>query len=317
MADAEAEKNDTIRHSIGVVSRRTGLKPDVIRAWEKRFGAVVPGRTATNRRFYTDEQIEKLLLLRQATLSGRQIGQVADLSISELRDLAAQDRIALNRVPKPGEPITLLKEQGFLASCLEAVEAMDAPALRYHLEKASSSLTQPKLMDELVIPLVQEIGNRWESGGFRIAHEHAASVAIRAFLENLQAGYTSATTAPSIVIGTPIHQYHELGALIACNTAAAEGWNIIYLGAALPAEEFVAVAEEKNAVAVALSLVYPGDDPYLPSELRKLRRMLHKDVDIITGGHGSSGYLGVLEEISALVAVDTEAFREILRQLRN
>lgn len=306
-----------LRHSIGVVSRRTGLKPDVIRAWEKRFNAVVPGRTETNRRFYTDEQIEKLLLLRQATLAGRQIGQVAGLGIDELRELAAQDRIALNRVPRPGEPAPPVTEDSFLDACLEAVEAMDAPSLRYQLEKASSSLTQPKLMDELVIPLVREIGRRWEVGGLRIAHEHAASVAIRAFLENLQAGYFSDETAPSIVIGTPIRQYHEIGALIACNTAAAEGWNITYLGAGLPAEEFVAAAEKKNAAAVALSLVYPGDDPYLPSELKKLRRMLYKDVDIIAGGHGSSGYLGVLEEISAMVAVDTEAFREILRQLRN
>ena len=66
-------------HSIGVVARRTGLKPDVIRAWERRYGAIQPNRTATNRRRYTDDQVARLLLLRQAILGGRQIGQICQL----------------------------------------------------------------------------------------------------------------------------------------------------------------------------------------------------------------------------------------------
>ena len=61
-------------HPIKVVSRRTGLTPHVIRAWEKRYHAVTPKRTRTNRRVYTDEDVERLLLLRRATLAGRSIG---------------------------------------------------------------------------------------------------------------------------------------------------------------------------------------------------------------------------------------------------
>ena len=310
------EQSNPIRHSIGMVSRRTGLKPDLIRAWENRFGVVEPGRTATNRRFYTDEQVEKLLLLRQATLSGRSISQVAGLSIPELRDLVEEDRIAISRVSASAEEISGEVESGHLESCLAAVSDLDTRALRYHLEKAAVELTEPRLMEELVIPLVDRIGSGWENGKIRIVHEHAASSVIRAFLENLHVGEPLDGNAPSIVIGTPSGQSHEIGACIAANTAASEGWNVLYLGAGLPAEEFAAAVALKSSSAVALSLVYPGDDPYLPAELRKLRRLLGEEVEIIAGGKSASRYLETLEEVSARIAPDTGSFREILRELR-
>src|SRR5437868_6208611 len=75
-------------HPIQVVTRRTGLSADVIRVWEKRYGAVVPVRSATGRRFYSDADIERLRLLAQVTLGGRTVGQVAALSNEALTALA-------------------------------------------------------------------------------------------------------------------------------------------------------------------------------------------------------------------------------------
>jgi methanogenic corrinoid protein MtbC1 len=310
------KSSNSIQHSIGVVSRRTGLKPDLIRAWENRFGAVEPGRTATNRRFYTDEQVEKLFLLRQATLSGRSISQVAGLSIADLRSLVEEDRIAIGRASGSGGNTPVKVGNGFLDDCLKAVADLDTRALRYYLEKAAAELTEPHLIEELVIPLVEKIGDGWEKGEMRIVHEHAASSVIRAFLENMHIGALHEGKAPSIVVGTPVGQNHEIGALIASNTATAEGWDVLYLGAGLPAEEFAAAAAFKSASAVALSIVYPGDDPYLPAELRKLRRLLGDGVEIIAGGKSVPRYSGTLEEVSARIASDAGAFREILRQLR-
>src|SRR5947208_15218323 len=90
------------RHPIGVVARRTGLKPDLIRAWERRYGAVTPGRTETRRRFYSDEDIERLLLLRRAVNTGRGISQVAGLSDAELEALIeAEPAPAVYAQPAP------------------------------------------------------------------------------------------------------------------------------------------------------------------------------------------------------------------------
>ena len=81
-------------HPIRVVARRTGLTPHVIRAWEKRYGAVTPHRTETNRRLYSQEDVERLTLLRRSTLLGRSIGQIAKMSTEELRRLVGEDETA-------------------------------------------------------------------------------------------------------------------------------------------------------------------------------------------------------------------------------
>jgi len=67
------------QHPIQVAARRSGLTSDVIRAWERRYRAVEPGRSATNRRLYSDDDVERLLLLGQVTRAGRRIGDVAGL----------------------------------------------------------------------------------------------------------------------------------------------------------------------------------------------------------------------------------------------
>src|SRR3954471_8837532 len=90
------------RHPIGVVARRTGLKPDLIRAWERRYGAVEPGRSETRRRFYSDEDIERLLLLRRVVNTGRGISQVAGLSNAELEALIEAEP---NSARAYGQPI--------------------------------------------------------------------------------------------------------------------------------------------------------------------------------------------------------------------
>src|SRR6187551_1036823 len=76
--------------AIKAVARRTGLTAHVIRIWEKRYGAVKPERTGTNRRLYSEEQIERLSLLREVTRSGHSIGPVAKLPLEKLRKLAIQ-----------------------------------------------------------------------------------------------------------------------------------------------------------------------------------------------------------------------------------
>src|SRR6059058_1635279 len=81
---------DEARHAIKSVVRRTGLSAHVIRIWEKRYQAVQPERTGTNRRLYSDEQIERLNLLRAITRAGHSIGPIAKLPIEKLRKLAAE-----------------------------------------------------------------------------------------------------------------------------------------------------------------------------------------------------------------------------------
>jgi len=156
----------------------------------------------------------------------------------------------------------------------------------------------------------------WHSGEIRVANEHLASSAIRGFLYNLLESYSLSNSAPVLVSGTPRGQEHELGDLIAGVVAASSGWKVISLGSNLPAEEVSAVVGHLKAKVVALSIVYPSDDPLLPRELRKIKQSLPPGVSIIAGGRAAIGYLVIPDEIGAVVVKDSKHFRLELEAIR-
>jgi methanogenic corrinoid protein MtbC1 len=119
-----------------------------------------------------------------------------------------------------------------------------------------------------------------------------------------------------MVVTTPSSQHHELGALIVAAIARIEGWNTVYLGPNLPAEEIAAAAKQRRARAVALSVTFPGDDPQLPTELRRLARSLEGDVTLLVGGSSAECYRRVLAEIRATVLDDLSDLRGFLRAAR-
>lgn len=288
----------------------------MIRAWERRYGAVEPARTATNRRYYTDEQLERLTLLREATRAGRQIGQVAGLDTEELRALVAEDHAALTQRPGSLPVEAKVGVEGHLTASLAAVQRLDAQELRLQLERSSLELSQPQLLEQILVPLVQKIGKLWEEGTFRIAHEHVASGVIRSFLFDLQSNAVQNVTSPAIVVATPCRQYHEFGALLAAATASSEGWRVLYLGSDSPAEEIAALAVMQGAKAVALSIVYPADDPLLGSELRRIRRLIGSEIQLLVGGRASGSYSDQLQQISARMVSELNSLREELRAIR-
>ena len=305
------------KYPIKVVSQMTGLSVHVIRAWEKRYNVVEPDRTDTNRRLYSEEDIEKLRLLNDASHLGHNIGSLATLSLSELKNLLAKEKSITTQnkvdVKFSGLDINI---SDILAECIEAIREYDAKKLESILLNASTRLTQPILIEEVVIPLVYKIGDMWHNGEIRVANEHLASSVVRSFLFNLLESYTMTESAQVLVSATPRGQEHELGALIAAVVAASSGWKVVYLGTNLPAEEIAAVASYLNAKVVAISLVYPSDDPILPKELRKLKQILSSGVSIIAGGRAANGYLNVLDEIGAFLVKNTKQLRVELDAIR-
>ncbi len=307
-------------HPIRVVARRTGLTAHVIRAWEKRYGAVEPKRTETNRRVYSLEDIERLALLRRATLAGRSIGQIATLPMDELRALVEEDEAAARSVePATGyEPRATRDDASkILRACLQAVEALDAPAIQTVLNRASVSLTRPTLMQEVIVPLMHRLGDAWRDGAVRVAHEHLASAVVRSFLGSLNGAFESRPTAPEIVVTTPSGQLHELGALLVAATAAAGGWRATYLGPNLPSEEIAAAVRQNRTRAVGLSIVYPTDDPHVRTELRRLQQLLDPQVAVLVGGRSAGSYRDVIEASGMIYASDLAALREALDSLRS
>lgn len=313
------------RYPIRVVANKTGLSTHVIRAWEKRYGAVEPDRTDTNRRLYSEDEVERLQVLNQLTETGYNISQIANLPIDELYELLPEE--TTEESPQPAGEFTSASENlnitGDLSEdtesiynlCLKSINDLDEKTLESTLMRASTSLSQPVLIDQVITPLIHDSGELWREGRFRAYHEHFATAALRSFLGNLRSSLEVPDEAPVIIVTTPIRQVHELGALISAATATALGWQVIYLGPNLPAKEIAAAVKLKSARAVSLSIVYPQGDVNISQELHTLRQLVGKDVHLVAGGRAAHAYKDVLEEIDADLIEAMPEFRKYLQSI--
>lgn len=284
-----------LRHSIKVVSKLTGLSPHVIRVWERRYGAVTPSRTGTNRRSYSEAEVRRLALLHRATLAGHSICNIAKLPTERLEQVCAGSSVSSGVEPKR-KPDT----SEMVAESLEAIRDLNAKGFQEVLSRAVVSLGQHGLLEKVVSPVARKLGELWREGSLTAAHEHFASGLIRGFLGRHSLAYTSGANAPVLVVATPAGQLHELGAVMVAAAANDVGWRVIYLGTSLPAAEISGAAVQNQARAVALSLVYPEDDPALPGELEMLRAYLPAQTRLIVGGRASESYGAVLKRIGAI-----------------
>ncbi len=302
------------RYPIQVVARRTGLSAHVIRIWEQRYGAVEPQRTPTNRRLYLDAHIERLGLLREVTQGGHSIGQIARLPTEHLRRLAAEAGPRREGAPSPA---TTVPPSGIrVEECLAAIRALDGRALDGALQRGARELGAMGVLQRLVAPLAQALGSQWREGVLTAAHEHFATAAIRVFLGNASRAFGSLADAPALVVTTPAGQVHELGALLVGALAAHLGWQVAYLGASLPAEEIAGAARQCRARAVALSVVYPEDDPRLEGEMARLREALPAEVALLVGGRALRAYRGFVAGLGAMPVDDLVQLGVILDDLR-
>ena len=301
-------------YSIKAVALETGLTMFVIRAWEKRYNAVVPKRTETNRRIYSSEDVEKLKLLYKATQKGRSIRNIANLSLEDLQEIVTPNQEDLNnsKEPKAGTGTNDLDEQ--LNLLMKAIEELDSERFEKELNNASINFSKPQMLELIIIPLMKRIGNCWADGTLRVVHEHMVSVIVSSFLLNLKETYKIPNNAPKIIFSTPLGQLHELGALVAGAAAASVGWKVIYLGKNLPSTELIAASEKLNVKCIGLSLVYPPSDPDLKRELSKLKSLSSK-VKIFAGGRSAITYSDVLKDLNAKITINLNDFKKELQEL--
>lgn len=299
---------------IQIASQRSGLSPHVIRMWERRYGALVPSRTGSNRRLYSEEEIDRLKLLRKLTENGHRISQIATLGRDQLLHLERQDhehseaafQVDAGRLDSPAD---------YVSACHSAATEFESERLRRLLQRARLQFGQRATLRLVVTPLIYELGHGWQEGAVRTGQEHLATAVIREFLMTPVPGSQTATHAPEIVITTPSGEVHELGALLATASARDLGWRTTYLGPNLPAEEIAACARARKATAVALSLVYPEGAPDVAGQLRELRRLLPQSISLIVGGRAVDTYRTTLADLTIHWISDLGEFDALLLAL--
>ena len=300
----------TPRHPIGVVSERTQLSQDVLRVWERRYNVVEPGRSASGQRLYSDADIERLRLLGRATEMGRTISQVATFTTPDLARMVREDEEARGRTnrERPGDVAGELLEPA-LARTL----ALDGTGLHALLWRAILALGLPSFLDAVAAPLLIRIGEEWHAGRLSPAHEHLASAVVQRVITSAMQTLMVAPGAPNLLVATPAGERHEIGAVLAAATAAAEGWRVTYLGADLPAADIADAAIRTDANAVGLSIVFAPDPSRIADEINALRQALPVSIPLLIGGGASAQFAGEPTHAGLRFLRTLDDLRQVLR----
>ena len=250
----------------------SGLTPATLRAWERRYGAVVPHRDARGRRVYDAAMVERLARLHGLVDRGHPISQLATL------DDAALERLLQERRSAGYGGLDALPER-----MLDAVADYRVDAFDRELSVAIATLPLSVLLARVVGPLLREVGLRWADGRLAIAQERLVSSLLRARLLSVLDQHPR-ERRPRLLFATLSGERHELGLLGAALHACDAGISVLYLGTELPPEELARVADRLGGRGVAVSSVDPGQARHALDQLRRLDAALGPDVTSWLGG---------------------------------
>ncbi len=282
------------KHPIQIVSRRTGLSADVIRAWERRYKAVKPSRSSNGRRLYSDNDVKKLMLLQRIISGGRRIGDIAKLNVKNLEDLIESDESAtVVKTSLANRPSTGSVMESF-DGCIEAIGELDANKLINLFENAYQELGPVFLLEDLFAPLVQHVRDECKLGTFRQSQEKFVVELMQSFLL-MNAAKSNKSINNKILIISPISHNDNLSMLRLCLVCEDSDWMPIYLGTSISADEILFSYEQGRCDLLMVVVDPNGNQQFLPNELRKIRSLI-KDDEILIFGETTSSYQDVIKE---------------------
>jgi MerR family transcriptional regulator, light-induced transcriptional regulator len=237
-------------YPISAVAKLTAIPLDTLRAWERRYQAVIPKRSARGR-VYSEEQIKRLLLLRQAVEQGHSIGQVAGVGDRQLRELLEKSSSLSARGPV--SKASASKE--ILTPILGALDRFDYAATDREINRLAATMASPRdFVHHAALPLMRRIGECWHDGKCSIAQEHMLTNLLSALLASLVRTYSPSNPPAQVLLATPRNERHAFPTLAAAMLTAVGGLGVIYLGTDLPAADIVLAARKSEANVVLLSL---------------------------------------------------------------
>jgi MerR family transcriptional regulator, light-induced transcriptional regulator len=239
---------------IGELSRRLGVGPDRLRAWERRYGLLRPVRTSGGFRLYSEADAQRVRDMLAQLEHG--------LSAAE----AARIVLASHRQAAPQPPMDDARAR--LAAALARFDDVGANAV---LDRLFATLGPDVAMRDVVYPYLRELGEAWERGEIDVGQEHFASNLLHERLLGLAPGWESGR-GPKAVLACPAGEHHSL-ALAGLGVALRNrGWRVTYLGADTPIAMVAGTVASVSPQLVVLSATMAHVLPPIEDELGALAR---------------------------------------------
>jgi DNA-binding transcriptional MerR regulator len=222
------------------LSRRVGVSPELLRAWEVRYGLLQPTRSPGGFRLYSEADEERIRRMRAYQDQGLSAAEAARLAL----EWASDERPATN--------VAVLDS----SSLADALERFDEPAAQAAFDRALAALSLDALLRDLLIPYLHDLGERWEAGTASIAQEHFATSVVRGRLLGLARGWGQGA-GPLAILACAPGELHDLPLIAFGLALRARGWRIAYLGPDTPLGTLLDTAQALEPRLVVVSATTP------------------------------------------------------------
>jgi MerR family transcriptional regulator, light-induced transcriptional regulator len=234
---------------IGELSRRTGVSPELLRAWERRYGLLRPERTDGGFRLYSHDDLRRVEAMREQLARGVSAAQAAVLAASPAPAAAVEPVSA-----DVGEALQ------------RALGALDDAAAQAAFDDLLGRYSLDGILRDVVLPYLHDLGERWSRGDATVAQEHFASVLLRGRLLGLARGWDQGS-GPRAVLACAPGELHDLSLIVFGLALRRHGWRITYLGPDTPLRS---VAETADALEPEIVVVVAIVSPALSGESEAL-----------------------------------------------
>ncbi|WP_163717972.1 MerR family transcriptional regulator [Mangrovibacterium lignilyticum] len=249
----------------------SGIKAHTIRIWEKRYGLLVPERTDTNIRFYTDEELKHLLNVAALVKRGHKISKVA---------LYSQQRIQ-EEVLKLNQQTSSLDD--FIDQLIIHIINFDTEKFEALLDRLQERLGFEKMVTELIFPLFSKVGIYWQIGSLFPAQEHMVSNLVRQRIILETTRFKPAMNAKTVLLFLPENEMHELSLLFSQYLVLKYNYRAIYLGQNVPFSDLTGLADQKLIELVVTVFVNAMKREQLEKYLKDLSALFKSQPIFVSG----------------------------------
>lgn len=260
------------KYSIKELERLSGIKAHTIRIWEKRYRLIEPRRTDTNIRFYSDDELKKIINVSLLNSHGVKISHIADLSQEELI------KKVLEFAEKKSEADIYINQM--IVSMID----LDEELFEQQLSKLSVRFGMEHTITGIIYPFLDRIGILWQTGNITPAQEHFISNIVRQkLIVAIDSLPYPPKTARIAVLFLPENELHEIGLLFSYYLLKKEGIRVIYLGQMVPYDDIKAIGLSHNPSLFVTSIITGQPPKELQAYINTLSKDFPDSIIVATG----------------------------------
>ena len=238
----------------------TGIKAHTIRIWEKRYRILIPERTQTQIRTYSDQDLSSLLNISLLNKNGHKISHIAEWDKDKINRLVWEIKMSRN---------VDFTEEKLILALLHTDEQLFSETLQVLID--DKGLT--KTFSEDLLPFLERIGVMWLVNSISAAQEHFISNLIRQkIISEIDKQEIPADKSNPVMLYLPEHDWHEIGLLFYQYLLRSKGFHTVYLGQSLPYDSLLDCIQRIQPKAIISSWLTAIDKPFLINYFKQLKK---------------------------------------------